>query len=119
MKKTKLFFGAALVGLVLVGIGAAYALRSETLSDSNLPADLSLEELAAKPLFKDLAENEVKLFKERRRHRRLGLLGMTERPDEIQWVPTMEEAIAKATAEDKPILLMTFVRENGNPNGDV
>jgi hypothetical protein len=40
-------------------------------------------------------------------------------PPEIEWMPDIDAAFAKAKREDKPVLISTSVRENGNPAGDV
>ena len=37
----------------------------------------------------------------------------------IDWAPDVYAAIERATAEDRPILLLTHVRENGDPACDV
>lgn len=39
--------------------------------------------------------------------------------DALDWAPTLDAAFARATAEDKPVLLATFVRENGDAHCDV
>ena len=39
--------------------------------------------------------------------------------DAVDWAPSLDAAFARATAEDKPVLLATFVRENGDPHCDV
>ena len=34
---------------------------------------------------------------------------------EIDWMPSLDAAFAKATREDKPVFISTYVRESGNP----
>ena len=39
--------------------------------------------------------------------------------DQIDWAEDFDEAFARATAEDKPVLLALLVRENGDTECDV
>ena len=43
----------------------------------------------------------------------------TSLPPEIEWMPNLDAAFAKAKAENKPVLVATSVPENGNPANDV
>lgn len=37
----------------------------------------------------------------------------------IEWMPSLDAAFERATAEDKPVLISSYVRENGDPENDV
>lgn len=39
--------------------------------------------------------------------------------DKIDWALSLDEAFTRGVAEDKPVLLVAHVRENGDPLGDV
>ena len=39
--------------------------------------------------------------------------------DGIPWAASLDEAFERATREDKPVLVATLVRENGDPDCDV
>ena len=43
----------------------------------------------------------------------------SELPGSIDWAPDVYAAIERAKQEDKPIFLMTQVRENADPDCDV
>lgn len=88
-------------------------------ASSDLPADLSLEDLAGRSLFTNLGERLGKLTKEHSRQCRTDPARTTVLPSQIQWASSIDEAIERATREDKPILVLTFVRENGDPQCDV
>jgi len=46
-------------------------------------------------------------------------LPRTSLPAQVEWMPNLDAAFAKATAEGKPVLISTSVPENGNPANDV
>ena len=43
----------------------------------------------------------------------------TQAPAQVQWAATLDEAFERATREDKPVLIATLVRENGDAHCDV
>ena len=51
--------------------------------------------------------------------RELAGLPRTSLPSGVEWMPNLEAAFARATAEDKPVLIATSVPENGDPANDV
>jgi hypothetical protein len=44
---------------------------------------------------------------------------MSELTRAIDWAETIDEAFQRASAADRPVLFLTFVRENGDPLADV
>jgi hypothetical protein len=72
------------------------------------------------PLFTDLETEYVCAMDERReRSRAAGVEEPSELPTNINWAPDVYAAIERAKIEDKPIFLMTQVRENADPDCDV
>ena len=43
----------------------------------------------------------------------------SESPPGIHWAASLDEALARAQLEDKPIFVAMHVKENGDPAGDV
>lgn len=43
----------------------------------------------------------------------------TFRTQDVVWETDLDEAFARAKREDKPLVLATFTRENGDPDCDV
>ncbi len=68
------------------------------------------------PLFPEDAEAK---YGQLRKARQAAGLPETTLTDAIPWAKTIDEAFERATKEDKPLLLVTFVRENGDPACDV
>lgn len=68
------------------------------------------------PIFSDDAEAQ---YSKLRLLRKSAGLPETKLTDKIQWAKNLDDAFARAKAEDKPVLLVTFVRENGDPHCDV
>ncbi len=112
---------ALFVVALLVTGWAAERTRDSTdpRTHSRLPSNLSLEELAGCSLFTNLEERERRLLRMRRHEGRESELRPTERPAEIRWAESLGAAIERARREDKPIVVFTFVRENGDPLCDV
>lgn len=81
-------------------------------------ANLSKETLAflEGPLFSDDAED---VYSKLRLQRKQAGNPVTTLTDEVRWMNTLDETFATATRENKPVLLLTFVRENGDPHCDV
>jgi hypothetical protein len=72
------------------------------------------------PLFTNLEEQYVRKMDERlERSRKVGEEERSELPGSIDWAPDVYAAIERAKQEDKPIFLMTQVRENADPDCDV
>lgn len=70
---------------------------------------------ASSSLFADDGEEDYARF----RRARQAAGEDTRLTDGIQWAATLDEAFSRGMAEDKPVMLATFVRENGDPHCDV
>ena len=85
---------------------------------SNAP--LSIQELAAKDaIWEDLEENWDARIAQFYKDAALDPELQSEKPQKIKWVPDVKTAIERATAEDKPIFVAHYVRQNGDPACDV
>lgn len=67
----------------------------------------------SKPLFENIAEECANLSNEYRALRNSGSDDITTRPDIIEWEPDVYTAIERATAENKPIFLVSCVNKGG------
>lgn len=68
------------------------------------------------PLFPDSLREEYAHLRAERREAGKPRTSLT---DGIPWAASLDEAFERATREDKPVLLATLVRENGDPDCDV
>ena len=100
----------ALTGLLASGCSDS-GQRSDT---AGLPSDHHLTRIEF-PLFEDFAAERNRLLAEREAAGK----PETRLTDEVLFAETFDEAFERATREDKPVLLATFVRENGDPHCDV
>ena len=76
-------------------------------------------QVASAPLFTGLREEYAERILAHRAKRDSGDDEFTCLPSEIVWAEDIYDAIERATIEDKPIFMLTFVRENGDPACDV
>ncbi len=108
------FRSAGPVGLVLLTALAATACSDSAQPAAALPGDHPLARVEF-PLFEDFEEGCRQLMAERVR----AGAGETVLSDEVDWAATLDEAFERAAREDKPVMIATFVRENGDPHCDV
>ena len=83
-------------------------------SDSPLPGGHHLTEVEF-PLIENFSANCNQLLAERE------AAGMPESTltNAVEFAASLDEAFERATREDKPVMIATFVRENGDPHCDV
>lgn len=119
-----------LPALALAGLGVSCGTQADSGSSATSPKENSSGAKAASaqvksthhlasltfPLFPPDAE---KTYGKLRKARMAEGNPETVRTDKIDWAATVDEAFARATKEDKPVLFVTFVRENGDPHCDV
>ena len=113
---------AGVLGLLLVAGVCVAGLRWDRTPQlpSEVPPRLSWPELAERPLFNALDDRYLSLTQRRSKFGRLtGIRPHSCRPDEINWAKTMDEAVERATAEDKLIFVITFCWQNGDNTCDV
>lgn len=92
----------------------ALALAVGSCAESGLPADHPLARVRF-PLFERFEQGCVELLDERERAGK----PQTVLTDDVPWATTLDEAFERARREDKPVMIATFVRENGDPHCDV
>lgn len=120
--KTKVILAggaAALVATAGWGCGAGTPEPGDaTEVASNAP--LTIQELAAKEtIWEDLEDNWDARIAQFYKEAALDPELQSKKPQKIKWVPDVETAIRRAKAEDKPIFVAHFVRQNGDPACDV
>lgn len=104
--------------IMLIAAGAlvvAGALACNSKTDEYTGTDSYLSDITF-PLFSPDAEKEYGRLRKARKAKGMPESVLT---DAIDWAPTLDEAFARATKADKPVLLVTYVRENGDPLCDV
>jgi hypothetical protein len=70
-------------------------------------------------LFQDLDGQYKENILAHRDRRKGGDSRFTKLPGQVEWAPDLPTAIERAKEQDKPIFMLTFVRENGDPHCDV
>jgi len=90
------------------------ALGCAACSGGSLPADHHLANVSF-PLFENLEENCSALLAERAQ----AGCPISEPTSAIRWATTLDEAFERGAREDKPVMIASFVRENGDPHCDV
>lgn len=92
------------------------SLRTSLKGPRDFP-DLSVAALEAQPIFDDLPEEHARHLKKSRKNG--SFQQMSETPAEINWAPNFNEARKIARAEDKPIFVVTFCRQNNIATRDL
>ncbi len=110
---TKKLRRQVLGAFVVLLLGTSWFVLTNVNKSPDFP-DLTVGALEAQPIFTNLAKNHLRLL---RKARKKG--GFSETPGRINWAPDIYEAIETARAEDKPVFLVTFCRENCDQNRDV